>query len=128
MGFGDRSNYCGAKGDGPFGRGRAETSRIARRTNKGKDKMNGDKGAAQKGLLVTQPIMSMRRKDEERDMKRSRDRKVTRLEEPKSSTILFKYSKVRSYRGFFPGKNCKPLACKRNYFIFSCVPLTVRAF
>ena len=30
---------------------------------KEKDKMNGDKGAALKGPAVTQPIMSMRRKD-----------------------------------------------------------------
>ena len=29
----------------------------------GKDKMNGDKGAALKGSAVTQPIMSMRRKN-----------------------------------------------------------------
>ena len=46
-----------------FGRGRSETSRIMRRTNGGKDKMNGDKGAALEGPVVTQPIMSMRRKD-----------------------------------------------------------------
>ena len=35
---GDWSNYCGAKGDGPFGRGIAETSRIARRTSGIEDK------------------------------------------------------------------------------------------
>ena len=51
--------------NGPFGGGRAENSRIARRTNEGKDKMNGDKGVALKGPVVTQPIMSMRRKIEE---------------------------------------------------------------
>ena len=78
MGSKDRSNYCGAKGDGPFDRGRAETSRIARRTNEGKDKMNGDKGAALKGPSVTQPIKSMRRKDEERDVKCSKNWKITR--------------------------------------------------
>ena len=49
--------------DGPFGRGRAETSRIARRTNEGKDKMNGDRGAALKCPAVTQPITSMHIKD-----------------------------------------------------------------
>ena len=63
MGSGDRSNYHGVEEDGSFGRGRAKTSRIARRTNEGKDKMNGDRGAALKGPTVTQPIMSMRRKD-----------------------------------------------------------------
>ena len=36
---------------------------------------------------------------------------------PKRSTVLFKYLKVRSYRDFFPGKTCKPFACKRNYFV-----------
>ena len=35
---GDWSNYCGAKGDGPFGRGIAETNRIARRTSGIEDK------------------------------------------------------------------------------------------
>ena len=40
-----------------------KNSRITRRTNEGKDKMNGDKGAALKGPAVTPPIMSMRRKD-----------------------------------------------------------------
>ena len=62
MGLGDRSNYRGVEEDGPFGRGRAETSRIARRTNEGKDKMNGDRGAALKGPTVTHPITSMCRK------------------------------------------------------------------
>ena len=38
MGSGDWSNYYGAKGDRPFGRGIAETSRIARRTSGIEDK------------------------------------------------------------------------------------------
>ena len=63
MGSGDRSNCCDVKGDGPFGRGRSETNRITIKTNEGKDKMNGDKGAALKVQSVTQPIMSMRRRD-----------------------------------------------------------------
>ena len=50
-------------GGGPFGENRAETSRSVRWTNQRKDKMNGDKGAALKGPAVTQPIMSMRKKD-----------------------------------------------------------------
>ena len=33
-----------------------------RRKNEGKDKMNGDKGAALEGPAVTQPIMSMHKK------------------------------------------------------------------
>ena len=49
--------------DGPFGRGRSETSMIARRTNEEKDKMNGDRGETLKGFAVTQPITIMRRKD-----------------------------------------------------------------
>ena len=36
---------------------------------------------------------------------------------PKRSIVLFKYLKVRSYKEFFPGKNCEPFSCKRNYFI-----------
>ena len=63
VGSGDWSNYHGVEENGLFGRGRSETSRIMRRTNEGKDKMNGDKGAALEGPAVTQPIMSMRRKD-----------------------------------------------------------------
>ena len=53
--------------------------RISRGTGKLKNKIESNKGAALKGLSVTQLIMSMRRKYEKRDMKRSKDRKVTRL-------------------------------------------------
>ena len=50
--------------DRPSGRGRAETSRIAKKDKRRKtDKMNGDRGAALRGPIVTQPITSMRRKD-----------------------------------------------------------------
>ena len=42
--FGDWSNYGGAKGDGRFGEGRAETSRIARRTSGVEDKSSSYKG------------------------------------------------------------------------------------
>ena len=63
MGSGDRPNYHGMEEERHFGRGRAKTSRIARRTNKGKDKMNADRGAALKGPTVTQPITSMCRND-----------------------------------------------------------------
>ena len=66
MGSGDQSNYRGIEEDGLFGRGRVETSKIIGRTNEGKYKMNGDRGAALKGPSVTQPIMSLCRKDEER--------------------------------------------------------------
>ena len=53
-----------------------------------------------------------------RDMKRSKDRRVTRLGgNPSGLLILFKYLKVRSYSGFFPGKNGKVFVCKRNYFV-----------
>ena len=76
----DWSSYCGAKGDGPFGEGRAETSRIARRTSGVEDKIESNKSIDLKGLAVTQPIMSMRRKDGKRDMKRSKNRIVTRME------------------------------------------------
>ena len=79
VGSGDRSNYRSVEEDRPFGRGRFETSKIIRRTNEGKDKMTGDRGASLKGPAVTQPIMSMRRKDERRDMKHSKNQKVTRL-------------------------------------------------
>ena len=56
-----------------------------------------------KSTSITQLIMSLRRKDEKEEYET--------LEEPKSHTfggnpssllILFKYLKVRSYRGFFP--------------------------
>ena len=80
VGSGDRSNYRGVEEDGPFGRGRSKTSRIIRRTNEGKDKITGDRGARRKGPAGTQLFMSIRRKDGERDMKRSRNRKVIRLE------------------------------------------------
>ena len=53
-----------------MGKGRTEADRITRRENVGEDKMNSNKGADLKGLSVTQRIMSVRRKDKNRDMKR----------------------------------------------------------
>ena len=53
--------------------------RISRGAGKVKDKIEGNKVANLKGPAVTQPIMSLRRKDEKRDMKCSKNRKVTRL-------------------------------------------------
>ena len=76
---GDWSNYCGAKGDRPFGRGIAETSRIARRTSGIEDKSSSDKGIDLKGPSVTQLIMSLRRKDAKEGYEM--------LEEPKSHTF-----------------------------------------
>ena len=70
--------------------------------------MKATKYADLKSPSVTQLIMSLRRKDEKEEYET--------LEEPKSHTfgggnpsgllILFKYLKVRIYRGFFPGKTC----------------------
>ena len=76
---GDWSNYSGAKRDGKFGESRDETSRIARRTSGVEDKIQSNKITDLKGLAVTQPIMSMRKKDGKRDMKRSKNRIVTRM-------------------------------------------------
>ena len=43
------SDYRGAKAErGSFGKGRTVASRIARKTNKGKDKVNSDKGTDSK--------------------------------------------------------------------------------
>ena len=53
--------------------------RISRGMGKVKDKIESNKGENLKGPLVTQLIMSMCRKDEKRDMKRSKSRKVTHL-------------------------------------------------
>ena len=50
-------------------------------TSEGKDKIKSNKNTDLKGPTVTQLIMSIRRKDERRDMKRSRNRRVTRLGE-----------------------------------------------
>ena len=60
---GDWSNYCGTKGDGPFGRGIAETSRIARRISGIEDKISSYQGTDLKGPSVTHPIMGLRRKE-----------------------------------------------------------------
>ena len=59
---GEWSNYCGAKRDGNFGKSRAETIRIASRTNEGKEKVNGDKGTDPKDLSVTNQIMNAYKK------------------------------------------------------------------
>ena len=59
---GEWSNYCSSKGDGKFGKSRAETIRIASRTNEGKDKVNGNKGTDPKDLSVTNQIMKVHRK------------------------------------------------------------------
>ena len=81
--------------------------RISRGVGKVKDKIESNKGADLKSPSVTQPIMSLRRKDEKEGYET--------FEEPKSHTFggnpsgllfLFKYLKVRSDKGFFPGKTC----------------------
>ena len=59
----DWSNYGGAKGDGRFGEGRAETSRIARRTSGVEDKSSSYKGADLKNRSVTKWFMSAYKKD-----------------------------------------------------------------
>ena len=76
MGSGDRSNYHGVEEDGPFGRGRAETNSITRRKNEGK-KQNG----------------KIKHLEESED--------DTFGGQPKRSTVLFKYLKVRSYKRTF---------------------------
>ena len=64
--------------------------------------------------------MSIRSKDEERDMKRSRNRKVIRLEgSPSDLELSFKYLKVELKRDlFFPGKTCKPFLLVRGTISF----------
>ena len=64
---------------GNFGKGRTKTSRIARRASEVEGKINSDKGVDLKYMSVTKRIMSAHRKDKNRDIKRLRDRKVTRL-------------------------------------------------
>ena len=53
--------------------------RISRGTGRVKDKAESNKNVALKGPSFTQSIMSMRKKDEKRDMKRLNNRKVTHL-------------------------------------------------
>ena len=53
--------------------------RISRGAGKVKDKAESNKNAALKGPIVTQLIMRIRRKDERRDMKRSKNQRVTCL-------------------------------------------------
>ena len=90
-----------------FCKNQIKTGRVARETSKGKDKIESNKSTDLKGPEVTQLIMSIRRKDERRDMKRSKNWRVRRLGgNPSGLLILFKYLKVRSYKGFFPGKTC----------------------
>ena len=101
-----------------FCKNQIETGRVTRETSEGKDKIESNKSTDLKGPSVTQLIMSIRRKYERGDMKRSKDRRVTGLGgNPSGLLILFKYLKVRSYRDFFPRKTCKQFACKRNYFV-----------
>ena len=79
--------------------------RISRGAGKVKDKIESNKGADLKGPSVTQPIMSLCRKDEKEGYETFEEPKShTVWGEPKRSTILFKYLKVKSDKGFFPGK------------------------
>ena len=80
--------------------------RISRGMGKVKDKIKSNKGAALKGPSVTQLIMSMRRKDEKRDMKCSKNWKVTCLGGTQAVYYFVKYLKVKSDEVFFPGKTC----------------------
>ena len=153
VGSGDRSSCCGAKGAEPFGRDE---------TNEGKDKMRVDKGATMKGPSVTQPIMSMRRKDRKEGSETFKGLEShTFGGRPNDLLCSLNIGKLELRRDFFPGKTCKLFSCKRNYFvlqletttfacwrkrnvecinvikwtmlkgnyfIFSCVSLTVRVF
>ena len=89
-----------------MGKGRTETDKISRGTGKVEDKIESNKGADLKIPSVTQRIMSTCRKDEKEGYET--------FEQPKGHTfggssndllLLFKYWKVKTYRGFFPGKN-----------------------
>ena len=80
--------------------------RISRGPGKVEDKIESNKGADLKGSSVTQPIMSLRRKDEKEGYETFKEPKShTFGGNPSSLLILFKYLKVRSYKGFFPLKN-----------------------
>ena len=112
---GDWSNYYGAKGDGPFGRGIAETSKIARSTSGIEDKAVATKAQTWK---VRQWLTRSWVCAEKKDLKRSRDWRVTRLGAAQTiGCCILNTWKLELRRHFFPGRTCKPFACKRNYFV-----------
>ena len=51
----------------PRGEGGTETNRISRSASKVEGKIKSNKGADQKGLSITQRILSARRKDKKRE-------------------------------------------------------------
>ena len=111
-----------------FCKNQIESGRVARETSEGKDKIKSNKSTDLKGPAVTQLIMSIQRKDERRNMKRSKNWRVTRLGGTQAVCwFCLNIWKLEVTGTFFPGKTCKPFACKRNYFVlqsgattFSC--------
>ena len=72
-----------------------------------KNKIESNKSADLKGPSVAQLIMSMRRKDEKRDMKRSKNRKVRRLwGNPSDLLFCLNIWKLIARGGFFPWETC----------------------
>ena len=89
-----------------FCKNQIETGRVARETSEGKDKIESDKSPDLKGPAVTQLIMSIWRKDEKRDMKRSKNQKVTRLGGAQTIYYLSLNTGKLEFTGtFFPRKN-----------------------
>ena len=100
----DWLNYCGAKGDGPFCRGIAETSRIARGTSGIEDKAVATKAQTWK---VRQWLTRSWVCAEKKDLKRSRDWRVTRLGVAQTICCCsLNNGKLELKKGFFPGKTC----------------------
>ena len=90
-----------------FFKNQIESGRVARETSEGEDKIKSNNSPDLKGLVVTQLIMSIRRKDERRDMKCSKNRRVTRLGGTQVVCwFCLNIWKLEVTRGFFPGKTC----------------------
>ena len=88
---------------GSFDEGWTETDRISRKESKVEGKINSNQGTDLKGLSITQRIMSTHIKDKNRDMKRLRDRKVTRLGAAQAvNCFSLNIWKLEQRRDFFP--------------------------
>ena len=89
-----------------MGKGQTKTNGMSRGTGKVEDKIERNKGADLKGPLVTQRVISTRRKDEKEGYETFEQPKGHTFEgSPNDLLFSFKYWKVKTYREFLPRKN-----------------------
>ena len=96
---------------------KSKLARLRGRQSERRYRVESNKKTDLKCPAITKLIMNRRRKMERGMRNTGEAERLCVGGKPKRLTVLFKYWEVRGYKDFFPGRNCKPFACKRNYFV-----------